>query len=261
MGTVITSVESEFSSQQFNKFATNFDGSDDNGAIADDSEISIGVEDFSCLVRFTQKVLAGSKVFLSMDDGAGKEWRIGWNNGRAEFFYDDGAGNTFQNSAGSQFTDLDKYFTMILSADRNGNLVIYVNDTQDTSDDFSSFSSNSMAISGGTTLIGQLQTLFHNGLIDQLILWRGHAVLSTEIAKLFNNGYAIDPRKADIYQGTTAEKTTKALPTKDGGYLAGYWEMGDNDNFPFVRDRSGNAGHAQLDSSMSAADFVTDVSP
>lgn len=259
MGTVITVVESEFKSGTFNKVATSFDGVDDNGVITNDDEIKIGTEDFSFLVRFTQKVLAGGKIFLSMDAGSGKFWRFGINTGKLEFFYDDGDGNTFQNTSGVSITDLDKYITMIVSADRSGNLVIYVDGVLDTTTDFSSFSANDMNIDG-ITLIGQLQALFHEGLIDQLILWRGFAIVPAEITALFNNGFTIDPRKADIYAGTVSQKTMKAINTKAGGFLALYLEMGDDDNFPFVRDHA-NEGHAKLDNSMTVADFVTTTSP
>lgn len=260
---IITNLfESELNSQEINGVATEFSGASERGDIANAAELQPGTNDFSFLFRLTQKVLAGNKgIFGFSNSGGTLKLVVGWDNGKPYFSWiDTGSGETFTTTFGTQFTDLDKYFTVGMTGDRDGNFKIFVNASLDVTKDFSPAVAFDMSFSEGLNIGGIVNDVFHEGLIDEFIYWNGVAMSDTEMqGSLYNDGFAIDPKKKAFYD-VDANQIKKTKGVSFGGFLAAHYKMGDDDTFPFIRDHSGDDHNAKL-KNMAANDFVNIVSP
>lgn len=229
MNDATTIIESKLKSGTVNSYSTEFNGTTESATVNNDIALQPGLLDFSFIARFTQQTLTNDGLIFGFDAG-GYSFAFVWIDGRPFFIFDDTI-NSFTTTGGAQFMALDEFFTLGFSCDRDGNIKSFIDGTQYISESFAGAAAYDMTFNNNITIGDGI-----DGLIDEVILWKGAAMSDNEMETLlYNNGHAIEPKQKKFYD-IGPEQIKKTVSTDRGGYLAAHYKMGDGDTAPFIVD-------------------------
>ena len=200
--------------------ALEFDGVTDYVGIADADSIDLGTSDFTLSLWIKTSAQGHMRIIDKKDASTG--WLLSINTSEQLNYVLDDTGGDATYTGVSNISDGNWHY-VVLSADRDGNGIIYIDAAVDSTDDISarsaSLDSTSSIFIGADAPSGD--SLFFDGIINEISLFKGVALSLAEVQELFNDGVALD--------ATTHTQSSN---------LTGYWR---NDGASTWTDRSANS--------------------
>ena len=219
-------------------YSITLDGTDDYIDLG--TGINLGSNDFT-ISLWVKTAAFHSKFFISEYEDANNRWYFHTNSvdppqlhfvqvigGVAHTTYVDTSGNTDLDSLQNAWTHL------AISADRNGNVIGYVNGVAGST---TSGQATSLTTAANARIGRYAVSTYSDFQIDEVSIWNA-ALTSGSIQAIYNQGSAID-----VASGASIDST----------YLRGYWRMGNGKD----DDKINGVIHDQHDPGY-GADVVTD---
>tara|TARA_R110002072_G_scaffold121850_1_gene256054 strand:+ start:8461 stop:9648 length:1188 start_codon:yes stop_codon:yes gene_type:complete len=238
---VIRTINTDIAPTFINTFSTNFDGVDDFVTFGDSNVFSFGNGStdspfsISCWTRFNS--VANSVGVMGKDSSStAREYqiRMGFSNLRIRLYDDSTGGHITKNL--SNPLSISTWYHLVFTYDGSSSvsgLKIYVDAVTPAQGDATAGTYTAMENTSSPFTIGEINTGFMNGNIDEVGMFNTELTAS-EILAIYNGG------------------TPETLVGHAG--LVGYWRMGDSGSFPVINDNSSNTNNGTCQN-MVASDF------
>ena len=204
----------------FNTKQVDFDGTDDY--LNAGNVLNLGTADFSISMWVNSSQTTNRIMGKTQDDA--NRWYIRSTGNKVQFHSKSGGAVTMNLTTTETFP-VDTWAHLLISADRDGTVYIYINGVQ--SSVTASGSATSLDNTGDLT-IGKVTFFdsYFDGKISQVGMWN-KALTSDEVLSLYNHGLPID-------------LTTDQAAYESSSNLVGYWRMGSGtlDTYPLIADQT-----------------------
>ena len=224
--------------------STNFDGIDEDVSIGNDPSLNFtGAFSISTWVKPTSFATARTIFFRSL----GSPSFLGYNleittGGKLRMLRNGGTAGSITTSTETVPTGV--WSLVVCTKGAGTNFKLYIGDTETAYDLQSAVdptSNTSNARIGGTGNIAGWVNRWWLGNLDEIALWNKE-LTSVEVTEILN----ID-RPNNLSAHSAAAN------------IVPWWRMGDNNNFPIIKDNRGNLDGTMIN--MEAGDFQADVAP
>jgi hypothetical protein len=221
----------------FNTKQVDFDGTDD--FLNAGNVLNLGTTDFSISMWVNSSQTTNRIMGKTQDDA--NRWYIRSTGNKVQFHSKSGGAVTMNLTTTETFP-VDTWAHLLISADRDGTVYIYINGVR--SGVTAAGSATSLDNTGDLT-IGKVTFFdsYFDGKISQVGMWN-KALTADEVSSLYNHGLPID-------------LTTNQAAYESSSNLVGYWRMGSGtlDSYPLIADQTNATLGSEL---VTNGDFATD---